>query len=243
MPNPPAAFETWLIPHATDNHQDMVYWKPLKTGDAYLVKTSANSGTAGNGNYSLKGAVYGVYSDAACTAKVETLTTGKDGKSNTVTLIAGTYYVKETAAPKNFRMDTAVHTMTVNAGGTAKVSVTDEPYTTPTTLIKTTSDGGTMPLTGTVYTVFRDADCTDQAGRLTVKEDGTSNTLQLLYGTYYVKETKAAFGYKADDTVTKITLGNTDTCTLKFTDRAIRAGVYLEKWDEDLSDKDRKSVV
>ena len=236
MPNPPAAFETWLIPHATDNHQDMVYWKPLKTGDAYLVKISANSGTAGNGNYSLEGAVYGVYSDAACTAKVETLTTGKDGKSNTVTLIAGTYYVKETAAPKNFRMDTAVHTMTVNAGGTAKVSVTDEPYTTPTTLIKTTSDGGTMPLTGTVYTVFRDADCTDQAGRLTVKEDGTSNTLQLLYGTYYVKETKAAYGYKVDDTVTKITLGNTDTCTLKFTDRAIRAGVYLEKWDEDLSD-------
>ena len=47
-----------------------------------------------NSSYSLKGAVYGVYTDKDCTKKVKELTTGDNGTSNTVTLSAGTYYVK-----------------------------------------------------------------------------------------------------------------------------------------------------
>ncbi len=233
MPNPPDAFETWMIPHMHDLIQDMAYWKPLSAGEGRLLKKSSSSGTSGNSSYSLEGAVYGVYSDEACTSKVETLTTGSDGRSNTVTLNDGTYYVKETTAPKGFRKDATVYSMVIRAGETTELSVKDEPEKGQVALLKTSSDGGTMPVTGTIYTVYSDPDCKDSVGTLKVKEDGTTSTLSLLFGTYYVKETKAADGYQLDTAVHKVTLKSTDTYTLKLSDKVIRAGVHLEKRDED----------
>ena len=56
----------------------------------------------------MEGAVYGVYKtkDDAIndTNKVETLTTDKDGNSNTVKLNRGTYYVKELTASKGYEL-------------------------------------------------------------------------------------------------------------------------------------------
>ena len=91
-----------------------------------------------NSNYSLQGAVYGVYADSACTQEKATLTTDANGNAPAVKLDSGangsiTYYVKEKTAPKGFKMDTAVHsvTLTTAANSTpataAKVAVTDIP--------------------------------------------------------------------------------------------------------------------
>ena len=59
-------------------------------------------------------AVYTIYSDKACTKKVGSITIGKSGVGTT-TLEEGTYYVKETQAPKGYNLDPKVYPMT---GGT-----------------------------------------------------------------------------------------------------------------------------
>ena len=118
----------------TGEGQDLgQFWAKLAAGNGNLQKSSANTGiTRGNDCYSLSGAVYGVYSDESCTKSAATLTTDGNGNTNTVELRAGTYYVKETKAPKGFRLDRTVHTLTVKAGETTTLKVSDTPKATDT---------------------------------------------------------------------------------------------------------------
>lgn len=118
----------------TGEGQDLgQFWAKLAEGNGNLQKISANTGiTSGNDCYSLSGAVYGVYSDESCTKSAATLTTDGNGNTNTVELRAGTYYVKETKAPKGFRLDKTVHILTVKAGETTTLKVSDTPKATDT---------------------------------------------------------------------------------------------------------------
>ena len=97
-------------------------------GFARLVKTSANTEiTKGNDCYSLKDAEYGVYSDKKCTKKEGTLITDAKGNTKSLELQAGTYYVKETKAPKGFELDKEVYSIEVTASNTTELIVTDKP--------------------------------------------------------------------------------------------------------------------
>lgn len=121
---------------AYNNAQDIVWVEKVLNGSLTLKKTSANTAlTNGNSCYSLNGAEYGVYSNAACTTKVGTLTTNASGTANTLTLKAGTYYVKETIAPKGYALDSTVHTVTVSVGNTATVNVLDIPQSDPVAVV------------------------------------------------------------------------------------------------------------
>lgn len=104
-------------------------------GKGKLKKTSAVPAiTDGNGCYSLSGAVYTVYSDRGCSQRVGTLTTDGSGNSGTMELNEGSYYVKETTAPKGYQLDTQIHTLNVTTGGTAVLNVQDQPKVTDTLL-------------------------------------------------------------------------------------------------------------
>ena len=109
------------------------FWAKLAVGNGKIQKSSSNA-TVTNGNdcYSLSGATYGVYSDKGCTKSVATLTTNASGNTNTVELRAATYYVKETKVPKGFQLDKNVYTMTVKAGETSTLKVSDTPKVTDT---------------------------------------------------------------------------------------------------------------
>lgn len=82
-----------------------------KLGYITVKKTSANSSmTNGNGNYSLKGAVYGVYTDKACKNKVGSITTDASGNGKLSNLkLDTTYYVKETKASPGYKLDPNVY--------------------------------------------------------------------------------------------------------------------------------------
>ena len=117
---------------AYNDQQDIVWVEEQQKGSMNLKKESANPEmTDGNSCYSLEGATYGVYKEQACTTKVANLTTDAQGNSNTVEVDAGTYYVKETKAPKGFVLDKQVHPVTVTAGKTAVLKVKDLPQLDP----------------------------------------------------------------------------------------------------------------
>ena len=109
------------------------FWAKLDVGNGKIQKSSSNTAvTQSNDCYSLSGATYGVYSDKGCTKSVATLTTDSNGNTDTVELRAAKYYVKETKAPKGFQLDKNVYTLTVKAGETAALKVSDTPKVTGT---------------------------------------------------------------------------------------------------------------
>ena len=109
------------------------FWAELAVGDGKIQKSSNNTAvTNSNDCYSLSGATYTVYSDKGCTKSVATLTTDDNGNTDTVELRASTYYIKETEAPKGFQLDKNVYTLTVKAGETTTLKVSDTPKVTDT---------------------------------------------------------------------------------------------------------------
>ena len=154
-----------LVSYRTASHNVYSYiqFKTKDTnGNVSLKKESAiPSITNNNSCYSLAGAQYGVYSDAACKNLVGTLTTKADGTSNEISLIVGTYYVKETVAPKGYALDKTTYTVTVSAGKTNTLKVKDYPQSDPVAILlgkvdkQTNADkpAGSASLEGAYFTV------------------------------------------------------------------------------------------
>lgn len=109
------------------------FWAKLNVGNAKLKKTSSNTSiTDGNGNYSIAGATYGVFSDKDCTKQLATLTTDKNGNTDVAEVKAGTVYIKELSAPAGYKVDKTVYPLTIKAGETATLNVSDTPKVTDT---------------------------------------------------------------------------------------------------------------
>lgn len=107
--------------------------------------------------YSIAGATYGVYADSACTSAVNSFTTDASGNSNVIKLKPTVHYVKETKAPKGYKLDPTVYTLDVKAGETTVLNVADEPLFDPLQLKiqKRIEEGADKNLTleGAEYTV------------------------------------------------------------------------------------------
>ncbi len=87
--------------------------------------------TTGRNCYSLAGAVYTVYKDAACTNPAASMTTDQNGETAYIDLDAGIYYVKETTAPKGFYMNPTVYPVNLSAGQSYTIDAADVPMTDP----------------------------------------------------------------------------------------------------------------
>ena len=85
-------------------------------------------------NYSLADATYRVSASPNMDQNAGELVVNADGTSNTISLPAGTYYVKEIIAPKGYKLDTKVYTITVTSGQTSTLRVSDEPIFDPLSL-------------------------------------------------------------------------------------------------------------
>ena len=110
-----------------------------KPGKARVRKVASDSSypyASYSNNYSLAGAVYGIYSDAACTDLIKTLTTGSDGYTGYwETDNEGTYYIKETTASKGFEVDPAVYTARIRKGQTTEITSREKPYNDPVRIV------------------------------------------------------------------------------------------------------------
>lgn len=192
----------------------------LQKGYLKLQKTSLKPDlTNGNANYSLKDAVYTVYTDKACSVKATyfgELRTDEKGATGTIEILPGTYYVKETTAPKGFELSDEVFTVTVTDKQTVNINAVDTPIYSKLSLKKVSADEGRTngltdgnacySLEGAEYYVYTDAACKtrakDSSGKditLVTKADGTTNEAEVVAATYYIREIKASKGYYLDD--------------------------------------------
>ena len=112
--------------------------------------------------YSLKGAVYGVFSDEACTNRVVTLTTGDDGKTNTPYLPCTTmgtfnYWVKEITPPAGHILSGQAQKISVSLpadGGKIKpLTFENDPETTTLSAFAQKLDAKGWPVAGVVFEV------------------------------------------------------------------------------------------
>lgn len=105
--------------------QVMTYFG-LKLGSLSITKSSGNTlYTDGNNCYSLEGAEYTVYRDAAMTDAVGTITTDAQGKGTLANLNSGEYYLKETKAPKGYTLSDELTKFSIAADTDTKQAVQD----------------------------------------------------------------------------------------------------------------------
>jgi LPXTG-motif cell wall-anchored protein len=196
-----------------------------QVGYVKVQKASSNTTLTNkfSSSYSLSGAVYGLYSDSACSTLVSTMTTGSDGTTSAVQVAPGTYYVKETTASKGYTLDSKTYTVKVTTSNTssnpAVVSSTEVPQSGCVQIKKVsgdetlTSGNDCYSLKGAVYGLYSDEDCTTLVTELTTDDKGTSEVQEVPIGTYYIKETKASQGYTLDTTIYTVTVTTTNTST------------------------------
>lgn len=119
--------------------QGLMSIEAAPTGGFMIDKRSTN-GTITNKSscYSFKGAEFEVYTNASLTDKIKTLVTDQGGYAEIDGLTPGTYYFKETVAPKGYKLNPDTFTVKVKAGDKPKdnsVPVYDEPLNDPASLM------------------------------------------------------------------------------------------------------------
>ncbi len=156
---------------------EMVYMRArvkavIPTGTVKITKTSANTALTNNNScYSLAGAKYTVYTDSACSKAAKdtggsnaVLTTAENGSSNTLTLEAGTYWIKETAASPGYGLSSGSYKLTLGNGDAKTLTASDSqifkepPLNDPMGIILEKSaavsyEGAAFDMSGAQYTV------------------------------------------------------------------------------------------
>ena len=97
------------------------------------------------------------------------------------------------------------------------------------------TDNSSYSLAGAVYRVYSDASCLQLEGELTTDSDGSTDTLELSSGTYYVKEYKASPGYIKDTEVYTVSVEAGKTTELSVKESADEGvpDIMLYKVNED----------
>lgn len=144
LPSPPSGFTVYIV-STGGSTQDLAFWENISKGSLQISKESADpSITNGNSYYDITGAEYGVYTNSNATGLVGTLVIGSNGWSQEIQLDAGTYYLKETKAPKGYSLDTKIYPITVNSGTKTTRAFKDNPQYDPVSVLlrKVDSDTG-----------------------------------------------------------------------------------------------------
>ncbi len=211
----------------SDYGQQILAWRTIKP-TTIEVKKKTESTTS----HSLAGAKYGLYSSKANangnTNRIDTMTTDKNGNTNTITLYftgEKTYYVKEYKAPDHLGLDETLYSKTLKEGGSWTIQSV-EPLLEGSAKVKKVTTAETIPeglsIAGAVYGIYKTkANANNDENRLktlTTKENGVSNTVKLDAGTYYVKEVSCPDWLLKDKTVHTVTVTADKTATVNSTD-------------------------
>lgn len=159
----------------------------------------------------LAGALIGLFR-ADCTEfttenAILTATSAGNGNFSFVRVPYGNWIVREIEAPTGFVLSEKTYPVTVDADGAViEVEIENTRIRGTVQLTKTDRDYPDNKLTGAEFTVYRDSngnkelDADDElVGTLTETGIGVYEMPDLLYGGYFIKETKAPEGFYLDD--------------------------------------------
>ena len=194
--------------------------------DTALVEIKANGGAPienkllygeirglkkNEGGSGLAGALIGLFR-ADCTEfttenAILTATSAEDGSFSFARVPFGNWIVREIEAPTGFVLSEKAYPVTVDADcAVIEVEIENTCIRGTVQLTKTDRDYPDNKLTGAEFTVYRDSndnkelDADDERlGTLTETGIGVYEMSDLLYGGYFVKETKAPAGFYLDD--------------------------------------------
>ena len=194
--------------------------------DTALVEIKANGGAPienkllygeirglkkNEGGSGLAGALIGLFR-ADCTEfttenAILTATSAEDGSFSFTRVPYGNWIVREIEAPTGFVLSEKAYPVTVDADcAVIEVEIENTCIRGTVQLTKTDRDYPDNKLTGAEFTVYRDSndnkelDADDERlGTLTETGIGVYEMSDLLYGGYFVKETKALAGFYLDD--------------------------------------------
>jgi len=239
--------------------QTMAYIKIKGEKPSYTItlnKTSADlTITNGNPNYSLEGAVYYVYKEAAEPdypywdyEPYATFTTDANGHAELSKKLQSSNYVTfEAVAPKGYCADSKTHKFTVT--GETTLNVVDDPGTIVLSVHKKDSEtdsdqaSGNASLAGAVYRVSYLVDGQMVCKDITTNSKGVTGLNKIPLGQITVQEITAPIGYKLDPTVHTYnitTLGTGDVYELEpedFTEDVFKGKIALHKQYETLDDR------
>lgn len=193
--------------------------------DTALVEIKANGGAPienkllygeirglkkNEGGSGLAGALIGLFR-ADCTEfttenAILTATSAEDGSFSFTRVPYGNWIVREIEAPTGFVLSEKAYPVTVDADcAVIEVEIENTCIRGTVQLTKTDRDSPDNKLTGAEFTVYRDSngnkelDADDElVGTLTETGIGVYKMADLLYGGYFVKETKAPEGFYLD---------------------------------------------
>lgn len=159
----------------------------------------------------LAGALIGLFR-ADCTeftseTAILTATSAEDGSFSFARVPYGNWIVREIEAPTGFVLSEETYPVTVDADGAViEVEIENTRIRGAVQLTKTDRDYPDNKLTGAEFSVYRDSngnkeqDADDAlVGTLTETGIGVYEMTDLLYGSYFAKETKAPEGFYLDD--------------------------------------------
>ena len=164
--------------------------------------------TKTDGNQPLSGALFGLYDNAGATGDpVKTAYTNQYGKAQFIDLDAGTYYVREIAAPNGYVLDETIRPFTIGGNTAWDVETNIENRLKQYTLKLTKKGDDGKLLAGVEFTISGTdiVPMTAESG-----QDGVVTFTGLAFGEYTITEVEAPQGYVKAAPI-KVTIDGSDS--------------------------------
>lgn len=223
-------YKAYYMYNSETDYQDVAFLGVAPRGALQIIKYSTNSNlTNNNSNYSLAGAVYGVYAEDGEYSTPEytiTLSEWADGWSGLAQgvkygwgkiegLPPGNYWIKEITAPKGFELDPnwypSYHeSIYVGSNATATIQVEDEPKLIQIDLLKKQENSDVVIPNATFE--HKRPDGTTEV--IATDENGWLKLTEVSYGVHEIREISVMDGYQINENVISFSVEDNKKITM-----------------------------
>ena len=165
--------------------------------------------------------------------KVQSLVSNENGEVTFENIPYGDYEVKETKAPEGYNLSEEVLKVSVNSKETGLVyeagTITNTKIKADIKINKLDQDGNKV--IGAEFTLYNSAD--EVIGTAVTNEEGIALFEDIVYGDYYIKETKTPEGYIGTDEKIEVSVKeNNSVYSYEIENTRIKGTVEIKKVDE-----------